>query len=187
MEFLGDSVLQLVVTEELLARFPDADEGQLAWMRQGIVARRACVDAARDAALIDALASNASPGDGNVAAVTVSDRVAAALAEAVIGAAWLDLGWDVTRNGVLDAFQGPLSSATPGLRDPKTTLQERAARIGGVRYEAIATEGPAHRRVFCVAAFVGEREVGRGTGASKQAAETAAASAALASLDGGIR
>ncbi|MBI2684607.1 MAG: ribonuclease III [Actinobacteria bacterium] len=184
LELLGDSVLQLVVTEALLRRFPDADEGQLAWMRQGIVARAACAEAARDGALVDALASAAPVGDGDIALLTASDRVAASLAEAVIGAAWLDLGWDLTRGAVLDAVHEPLSRATPGRRDPKTTLQERAARVGGVRYDTIATEGPAHRRTFSVAVFVGGAECGRGTGASKRAAETAAASAALSALDG---
>jgi ribonuclease-3 len=185
LEFLGDSVLSVVVSEELMRRHPTVDEGDLSWMRQAVVARDPCAAAAVAASLPESFVA-AAPAGRREAAERLAERasVRAALAEAVIGAAWLDRGPVETREGVLEAFAPTLDAAVPGSRDAKTSLQEEAARRrAGVSYELIGQEGPPERRTFTSRALVDGREMGRGSGPSKQASEQAAATEALARLD----
>jgi ribonuclease-3 len=182
LEFLGDSVLQLVVTEELMRRHPQATEGDLAWMRQTVVDREMCARVGTAANLHERLRAVA-PEHGRELADQPSVR--AALTEAVIGAAWLDLGASVTTDAVRAAFADAMTAAVPGQRDPKTTLQELAARKGmAVRYEIARIDGPAHRREFTTRVTVGGA-VAVGTGTSKQSSERAAATAVLAALEDG--
>jgi ribonuclease-3 len=186
LEFLGDSALEVIVSEELMRRHPGVDEGDLSWMRQVVVARESCAAAADAAGLPEAFAA-AAPAERSASAAELASRasVRAALAEAVIGAAWLDLGLDETRAGVLEAFAPALDAAVPGARDPKTALQERAARRRlEVAYELDGTEGPPERRRFTSRVLVGGRVAGRGSGTSKQASEQAAATEALRELGG---
>lgn len=180
LEFLGDSVLQLVVTQELMRRHPRASEGDLAWMRQTVVDGEMCAEVAIDSGLPERLRAVAPEH-----ARTLADQpsVQAALAEAVIGAAWLDLGSETTTDAVCAAFGAAIAAAVPGQRDPKTTLQELAARQGlAVRYEIARVAGPAHRRQFTTRVVVGDA-VAEGTGGSKQASERAAATAVLDVLE----
>ncbi|MGD9571675.1 MAG: ribonuclease III family protein [Thermoleophilia bacterium] len=182
LEFLGDSALDVIVSEELMRRHPSVDEGDLSWMRQAVVARGACAAAADAAGLPDALVA-AAPGPRREAARELADQpaVRAQLAEAVIGASWLDLGVEETRAAVLEAFAPPLEAAAPGARDPKTTLQERAARTGlAVAYELLSADGPPQRRVFTSRVLIGGAPAGEGTGTTKQGSEQEAAAAALA-------
>lgn len=166
-----------------MRRHTAVDEGELSWMRQAVVARDLCAAAADAAGLPDALVSAAPPARRDAAReLAAQPTVRAALAEAVIGAAWLDLGVDETRAAVLEAFAPPIDAAAPGARDPKTTLQERAARHRLlVSYDLLGAEGPPQRRVFTTRVTVGPDIVGEGTGTSKQASEQAAAVQALAS------
>jgi len=181
LEFLGDSVLQLIVTDELMRLHPEASEGDLAWMRQTVVDGEMCATVAREQGLVDRLRAVA-PEHGRALADQTS--VQAALTEAVIGGAWLDLGGEITGDAVRDAFGAALAGAVPGQRDPKTTLQELAARRGlAVRYEVARIEGPAHRRAFTTRVTVGGN-VAVGTGSSKQSSERAAATAVLDILGG---
>nr|WP_246496394.1 ribonuclease III domain-containing protein [Miltoncostaea marina] len=187
LEFLGDSVLDLIVSEELMRRFPSVDEGELSWMRQSVVARESCAAAAAAAGLPEAFAE-AAPAPRRAAAAELSGRpsVRAALAEATIGAAWLDLGAEATRAAVLEAFAPALDDAVPGVRDPKTTLQELAARDRReVAYELVGAEGPPQDRRFTSRVLVGGRPMGEGSGPSKQASEQRAAARALAALSEG--
>ena len=187
LEFLGDSALAVIVSEELMRRHPGVDEGDLSWMRQGVVGRDACAAAAAAAGLPAAFAA-AAPSDRaeDAAELAGLPSVRAALAEAVIGAAWLDLGADATREAVLEAFAPALEAARPGVRDPKTALQEEAARRRlQVAYELVEAQGPPERRVFTSRVRLDGRPLGRGTGPSKQASEAAAAAEALRALAGG--
>jgi ribonuclease III len=187
LEFLGDSVLAVIVSEELMRRHPGVDEGDLSWMRQGVVGRDSCAAAAAAAGLPAALSAAAPSGRAEDAAeLAALPSVRAALAEAVIGAAWLDLGADATREAVLQAFAPALEAARPGVRDPKTALQEEAARRRlEVGYELLEAQGPPERRVFTSRVRLDGRPVGRGIGPSKQASEAAAAAEALRALAGG--
>ena len=167
-----------------MRRHPAVAEGDLSWMRQVVVDRESCAAAAAGAGLEAAFVA-AAPSGRREAAAELAGRVTvrAALAEATIGAAWLDLGADATRDAVLEAFGPALDAAVPGERDPKTTLQERAARRRlPVGYELVETAGSPQRRVFTSLVRVGDEILGRGSGPSKQASERAAAVEALALL-----
>ncbi len=182
LEFLGDVVLELVVTAELLSRHPEASEGDLAWMRQQIVTGEACATVARDLGLLEQFVA-AAPNRQRATARDLAEQVSvqAALVEALIGCCWSDLGHDATAPAVLASFEGVLDGATLGRRDAKTALQELAARERlDVRYELVDRDGPPHARVFTTRVLVGGEDSGRGSGASKQASEQAAAAEAIA-------
>lgn len=187
MEFLGDSVLAVIVSEELMRRHPVVDEGDLSWMRQVVVARESCAAAALAGGLPEAFVAAAPPARRAAAGELATRlRVRSALAEAAIGAGWLDLSRDDTRVAVLEAFAPALDAATPGSRDPKTSLQELAARRRReVAYELTDTQGPPQARVFTTRVLVGGTVMGEGTGPSKQASEQGAAVRALARLAAG--
>ncbi len=181
LEFLGDTVLSLVITQELLRRHPQASEGDLAWMRQQIVGREPCARVAQDLGLPETFVA-ASPRRLRATAEEMSRQtsVRAALIESLIGACWQDIGVVETEEAVLAAFAPVIDEARLGKRDSKTALQEAAARDRlDVRYELVGREGPPHARVFSTRVLVGGVPSGEGTGSSKQASEQAAAAAAL--------
>ena len=186
LELLGDSVLQLVVTEALMARHPAAEEGDLAWMRQEVVSRAVCADVARRGGLPDLLRAAAPPERPDLDAVVGSDRVQAGLVEALLGAAWLELGADAVRVAVSAAFEREIARTRTGMRDAKTGLQElMAKRHQDVCYELVAQYGPPHDRSFETQVLIAGAVAGTGVGPSKRASETAAAADALATLGGG--
>ena len=168
-----------------MQQHPDRLEGDLTWMRQAVVSRDACAVVADACGLPQAMV-DAAPLSRRADAERLADHrnVKAALAESVIGAGWLDAGEVATRSAVLGAFAEPLAHAHERIRDPKTKLQERLQAGGGqgVRYEITGQEGSAHEATFHARVLQGDREIGTGSGRSKQAAERAAAEAALASL-----
>lgn len=186
LEFLGDAVLQLAVTAELLRRHPEATEGDLAWMRQAVVDRDACAEAARATGLPAEMVA-AAPRDVHREAEEMSERasVQAALVEALIGACATDIGFSAVEPAILETFAPALDRAVPGRRDPKTALQEEAARRRlDLRYELVSTGGPAHAREFASRVLVAGQELGAGRGSSKQASEREAALQALERLAG---
>ncbi|MDX6555575.1 MAG: ribonuclease [Miltoncostaeaceae bacterium] len=175
-----------MITADLMRRHTHATEGDLAWMRQAIVNDRACAGVARAAGLPDAMILEA-PREHQDAAAALAARtgVQADIAEAVIGAAWLEVGLEGVQGPVLAAFKPLIDAAVPGQRDPKTALQELAARRRmAVVYDLVAAEGPPHQRTFESRALVGGEEMGSGRGRSKQASERAAATEALEKLAG---
>ena len=185
LEFLGDSVLGVIVTEALMDRHPDRLEGDLTWMRQAVVSRDACAVVADACGLPQAMVDAApKPRRDDARRLGEHRNVKAALAESVIGAAWLDVGGPATRAAVLGAFAEPLHHAHERIRDPKTRLQEFLQGRGesAARYEITGQEGSAHDATFHARALQGDREIGAGSGRSKQAAERAAAEAALSAL-----
>ena len=185
LELLGDSVLALVVTEALMDRHPAAEEGDLAWMRQEVVSRTVCAEVARRCGLPERLRAAAPTDRLDVDVVIGSDRVQAGLAEALLGAAWLELGPDAVRVAVAAAFEREISRTRKGMRDAKTALQELAAkRRQDVRYELSGQHGPPHDRTFETQVLVAGEVTGAGVGSSKRASETAAASDAIERLGG---
>lgn len=181
LEFLGDTVVALAITQELLRRHPDASEGDLAWMRQQVVGREGCARVARDLGLPEAFVAYAPQRHRDAARQMSAQRsIQAALTEALIGACWEDLGPDETSVAVVEAFGPVIDGATLGKRDAKTALQEHAARDRlDVQYELVGREGPAHARVFTTRVLVGGVETGVGVGTTKQASEQVAAAEAL--------
>lgn len=183
--FLGDSVLGLVIAEELYRRFPRADIGRLTKVHGQAVSGRAC---ARVAVRLDvpAMLAGRQPNavDGGIAPdeLVASERAMASITESLIGAVYLELGMARTAPAVLAAFEPEIELATDTVLDFKSALQEFLARRGElVTYVVTSESGPPHDRRFAVEARVDGRSVGSGSGPSKKAAEQAAAEAALAS------
>jgi ribonuclease-3 len=113
-----------------------------------------------------------------------SDRVLASVCEAVIGAVYLEYGYDRTAPAVVEAFEGQVEEALESPDDFKSLLQEKLARRGDVvEYVIVAEEGPPHDRRFQSVAQVEGEEIGRGAGKSKKSAEQSAALAALTAMD----
>jgi ribonuclease III len=174
LEFLGDSVLQRAVTAMLYARFPDDDEGALAKRRAGLVSTVALASIARTLGLGDHLLL----GRGEV--LTRGAEKPSILADAVeslIGATFLSAGSDDAEGLVLRLVQ-PLvddPASTGAVTDPKTALQEEAARRAAPppAYE-VTGDGPEHARIFTATVTVAD-VVASGTGTSKKQAEVAAA------------
>ena len=191
LEFLGDSVLGIIVTEYLYRTHPTVPEGQLAKMRAATVSEPALAGAARDLGLGEfiKLGKGEALQGGRDKDSILSDTL-----EAVIGATYLTHGLDITRDVVLRLVSRFLDSARTrgaGL-DWKTSLQELSAAhgLGNPSYE-VEGVGPDHERVFTASAFVGGQDLGQGTGSSKKIAEHAAAEAAYAVIlashgDGGL-
>jgi ribonuclease-3 len=190
LAFLGDSVLGLAVTSHLYPRL-EAERfgaGRLTKIRAQAVSQTSCVAVAERLGIPQRLADAAPSGAGpSAATVIATDRVLASVTEAVIGACYLENGYDRTADAVVEAFQPELAEALEHPVDFKSTLQERLARGGEVvAYEVTAEHGPPHDRVFEVQASVGGTPVGAGSGRSKKAAEQAAARAALDATVEGI-
>jgi ribonuclease-3 len=183
LEFLGDAVLGLCVSELLAAARPDADEGALTRMRSALVNAEALARWGRQERLGECLALGTGARAGSEREQT---NVLADAVEAVVAAVYEAKGLGGARALVADiAREGMVGSDLLSLRDPKSTLQERAQAKGlaAPRYRVVATDGPAHEPTFEVEVVVGEQVLGRGTGRSKRTAERAAALTALAQWD----
>jgi len=180
LEFLGDSVLGIVVTEFIYLQYPQMPEGQLAKLRAAVVNARALADVARTLGVGDCLLLGRGElgTGGREKASILADAM-----EAVIGAVYVDGGLDAARDVVLPLFAPLMESAVaePGGGDHKSELQELVARLGDPApvYE-LADEGPDHDKRFFARVLVGDVVVGEGEGRSKKTAEQAAARAALA-------
>ena len=182
LEFLGDSVLGIVITECLYAKFPDVPEGQLAKLRAAVVNARACAEVARtlDLGRYMLLGRGEETTGGRDKSSILADAM-----EAVIGAVYLSSGLEVSREFVLRMF-GPLIDASSELGaglDWKTSLQEAAADAGlGVPEYLVTDQGPDHEKEFHARVRLGDQILGEGTGRSKKIAEQHAASHAYATL-----
>jgi len=183
LEFLGDAVLQLVLTRELYEKFPAFEEGPLTKARAKLVNRRAL--AVRGRALGLGAHLVLSRGEDVHGGRERSSALADAC-EAVVGAVFLDGGYEAAREFILREFSAGLGELTviPVLENPKGELQEllQAQSPEAPRYHVVAASGPDHDRLFeCTVQHDGV-ELARGTGKSKKAAESEAALAALKKL-----
>jgi len=184
LECLGDGVLGCVVAEVLVSRLPGADEGELSRVRASLVRRESLTAAARALDLAGHLRLGQGASEEGTAA---RSSILADALEAMIGAVFLDGGYDAARTAVLRSLGQALEAAgdRAGEKDPKTQLQEalQARRLGLPRYEVVSTSGAAHRQTFeveCRVEALGLR--GRGSGGSRRAAEQQAAAALLRQL-----
>ena len=179
LEFLGDSILGLLVARELFDRYPDAAEGKLSRLRSAVVSRRSCAAVAREIGLDRMFAEQFKLTDD----LRRSDNVLAALIESAIAAIVLEHGLDTAAGPVVAAFEGQIEQALHAPVDFKTRLQEEAAKDGRkVTYNVVEVEGPAHDRLFTCEALVAGASLGTGTGRSKKEAQQAAAEEALTAL-----
>ena len=184
MEFLGDAVLELCVSEELFFRFPQMQEGQLTRNRASIVCESALSEAAKSIGLGEFLLlgrGEASHG-GREKPSILSDTF-----EALIAAIYLDGGFTPARTFIHRFVLPLLDLSTPVFeKDCKTRLQELIhARTHGktVSYRLIGESGPDHDKTFTMQAVLEDEVLGEGTGPSKQSAGQAAAKDALSRLE----
>ena len=179
LEFLGDAVLGLCVSELLSEAHPDADEGTLTRMRSALVNAEALARWARSEKIGDALALGRGARAGGERDQT---NVLADAAEALVAAVYESRGLEAARALVREVVREPLAASDLlSGRDPKSELQERAQARGepAPSYRVVATRGPHHDRIFEVEVVLGEVR-GRGQGRSKRLAERAAATDAFA-------
>ncbi len=183
LEFLGDAVLQLVLTRELYERFPNFGEGPLTKGRAKLVNRRSLAERARHLNLGQHLI--VSRGEdlhgGRERPSALADTY-----EALLGAVLLDGGFEAAREFILREFQAAFGglSALPILENPKGELQELLQSVSAEapQYRVVSATGPDHDRIFECTVHHGGEELARGQGKSKKAAEGEAALAALAKL-----
>lgn len=175
LEFLGDSVLGLIVTEELYKRYPHLDESRLSPLRSGVVNMRALADIARtlDLGSVIRLGKGEEVTDGRNKNSLLADAL-----EAIIGAIYLQHGFAKTNDVVLRLIENTLTSAVAkgaGL-DGKTALQEMLASQGKGAPEYVVTEtGPDHDKSFTAFAMIAGIALAQGEGKSKREAEQIAA------------
>jgi ribonuclease-3 len=182
LEFLGDAVLGLCVSEMLSEAHPTADEGALTRMRSALVNAESLAGWARDIELGACLALGKGARAGNERDQT---NVLADAIEALVAAVYQARGLSGARAFVEWLARGPMrESERLETRDPKSMLQEtvQARGMPTPSYRVTRTDGPPHAQVFEVEVVVGDTVFGRGQGRSKRSAERAAAIAALKSL-----
>jgi ribonuclease-3 len=180
LEFLGDAVLDLAISDLLLKMHPDFDEGELSKFRSALVCTSTLADKARSFGLGDAMilgrGEDRSGGRNK-------DSILAAAYESVIGAIFSDGGFHRSRAVIGRHFRSEVRDGGDLLaRDWKTLLQERtqAASRTLPEYRVVGEEGPAHARLFTIEVWIGGVCVAAGSGPSKRGAEQSAARAALA-------
>jgi ribonuclease III len=185
LEFLGDAVLGVVLTRELYDKFPEVSEGPLTKARAQMINRRTLADQARHIALQDhlILSRGEEANLGRSRASALADAF-----EALIGAVFLDGGFEEARGFVLRSFRRAFGELTaiPTLDNPKGELQEilQAKSPDAPHYEVVRATGPDHDRDFECVVSHGGIALGHGLGKSKKAAESEAAIAALKKLRG---
>ncbi len=180
LEFLGDAVLGLVLTRELYDKFPHVSEGPLTKARAQMINRRTLADQARRIELHKELilSRGEEANLGRSRASALADAF-----EALIGAVFLDGGFDAAKMFVLRSFREAFGELTsiPTLENPKGELQEilQSRSTDAPQYVVAGESGPDHDRDFECVVIHGGVELGRGRGKSKKAAESEAALAAL--------
>jgi ribonuclease-3 len=182
LEFLGDAVLGLVVTDLAYRRFPDLPEGELAKLRAATVNMITLADVARDLGLGEEvfLGKGEEQSGGRDKTSILADAM-----EAVLGSVYLDRGLDAARRLIERLFWPRMVAYVRGEgdRDYKTGLQELAAQdLGSVPQYRVTEEGPDHAKQFTATVFLGGQSYGAGSGRSKKEAEQRAAREAYARL-----
>ena len=183
LEFLGDAVLELASSTYLYERFPDCSEGELTKMRASLVQSETLARLARGLEL----GSHLLLGRGELlgGGADRQNNLENAF-EAVIGAVYLDGGWETARDYVARQFATEVLSVKRShvSRDYKTTLQEhiQQKRHESISYELIGESGPDHDKRFTTRVLIGGESMGEGTGRSKKEAEQQAAAEALSHL-----
>lgn len=180
LEYLGDSVLGLVVNEYLFHEFPDHSEGELARIKSSVVSERSLARVAGDMAIGESM--RMGRGERKSGGATRPSNLAD-LFEALIAAIYLDLGLDASRTFIVRHLQESIRAVKgPGeARDSKSLLQEWAQKTfhSTPRYEILSESGPDHARTFVCRVLIKDEERGRGEGRSRKAAEQEAAAEAL--------
>jgi ribonuclease-3 len=181
LEFLGDHVLGLVVSDMLFRAFAKANEGELSRRLADVVRKETCAEVAKAIDIGPALklGSSESQAGGRLRATILADAC-----EALVGAVYLDGGYPAAEGFVERFWKERMLKPMRPLRDPKTLLQEWAQARGlpTPTYRELARTGPHHNPKFRIAVELPDHAPAEGLGASKRAAEQAAAAAMLGSV-----
>ncbi len=180
LEFLGDAVLELIVTENLFKKFPDYTEGDLTSIRAALVNYQTLAKVAKEISLDNfLLLSKGEAKDGDRA----KETLLANATEAVIGAIYLDKGYEEAKKIIEKNIMVLLPEIieSESYRDPKSLLQEIIQEKMRITpsYEVLSEEGPDHKKIFEVGVYFNKQFAGSGKGFSKQEAEIEAAKNAL--------
>ncbi len=183
LEFLGDSILALVICKTLFSRFPDYLEGDLTKIKSMLVSRKTCARLAADMGL----QHFAHVGKGIDKTRAMSGSIAAGILEAVIAAIYLDGGFEPAERFILRVF-GPLiekADAQQHQENFKSLLQQHAQQMQSETpiYEVLDEKGPDHNKCFEVAVVIGRQRFASAWGVTKKEAEQKAARNALVRLD----
>ncbi|MGB9779266.1 MAG: ribonuclease III [Caldanaerobacter sp.] len=183
LEFLGDSVLSLIISEYLYKNRKDLEEGALSKYRAEIVCEPSLARCARKIEL----GSFLRMGRGEeISGGRDRDSILADAMEALLAAVYLDGGLEVARKVTLDLFKEIIDEVLKGIiyRDYKTRLQEvvQSMEVGKITYELIEEIGPDHNKIFVTQVKIGDVVLGKGQGKSKKESEQAAAMEALSKL-----
>lgn len=182
LEFLGDSVLGLLVAEHLYHTLPHMDEGVLSKLRSGVVAAEACADYSKKLGVDSYILL----GKGEQLNARGRESIHADLFEALIGAIYVDGGAAAAKKFLFTHFLGEIQErvVSPS-RNWKAELQDYAQKKyqETPTYEVLEEFGPAHQKEFRVAVVIQSKKAGVGIGASKKEAQTAAAKAALEEIE----
>lgn len=180
LEYLGDAVLELIVTEFLFKKYPEKQEGELTSLRAALVNYQILARVARAMSLEGFLflSRGEAKDSGKAREVILANSI-----EAVIGALYLDQGYEAAKNLVHRFVLTHVDEVIEKnlVRDPKSILQEiiqERMKLTPI-YRVLREEGPDHQKLFLVGVFVGETKMAEGTGSSKQEAELRAAEVAL--------
>ncbi len=178
LEFLGDRVLGLAMAEWLYAAFPQEPEGSLARRFNALVSGEACAEVARGLGIAGQIRLGRQARDDGAAA---SDHVLGDVTEALIGALYLDGGWEATHRFIHKAWADLLDTRKRAPKHPKSALQEWAAAHDRQppAYRLAGRSGAHHAPRFEVEVTIPGLDPATGSGSSKQEAETAAAAAML--------
>lgn len=187
LEFLGDRVLGLTVAEMLYQAFPQAEEGELSRRLAELVRKESCAEVALEWGVQPYLRLGESEKQAGAPKMAILGDVC----ESIIGAVFLDAGYEAAQRVVSRAFEARMRSPRRPLRDPKTALQEWAQARGLPTpvYRQLARRGPDHAPEFTISVEVPGFELADAKGGSKRLAEQAAAAAFIAreGIDQGIR
>lgn len=183
-EFLGDAVLELVVTDFLFGKYPEKPEGELTAIRAALVNTVSLANASTKLGVNDfLLLSKGEERDTGRA----RQYILANTFEALVGALYLDQGYEAAKNFIADNLFGKTDEivAKRLWQDAKSRFQELAQEHTSItpRYETLGQEGPDHDRVFTVGVYLGNELVAEGKGRAKQEAEQEAAENALSEKD----
>lgn len=199
LEFLGDAILGSAIAAELYRRFPDLQEGDLSKIKAAAVSRTACAAVAIENGLGDEMVAAQSDNEAGAApehgtrtdpdllrSLAERDRVLGALAESVIGSAFVELGYEPVARAIVESFSEQIELASGPGSDHKSQLQEYAQRHGDtVSYAQVDAVGPDHDPTFTMEVrFDASDRSARGVGSTKKAAEQEAASRLLQQVGG---
>jgi ribonuclease-3 len=183
LEFLGDAVLELVVTDYLYRHYTNP-EGDLTNWRSALVKTESLAEVAEQIQIAQHFKLSRGEAKGNARSHAL---ISANAVEALIGAIYLDQGYETAKAFITDYIVSRLPEIlrTGTWMDPKSKFQETAQDQFGLTpgYRVMEESGPDHDKVFTVGVYVGDKLYGKGSGSSKQAAQQEAAAAALVKLD----